>query len=562
MSFSLFRPVVRGTLWRTLLTFCFVRLVIIAILALYLLLNVKKETDPFGHELYWQTCAVYIALAASFLVLALRYRQRLLLQLSMQISVDIVAISILYVAADGMKSGLAILYLFPLAGGAILAPLVPALFFVSVTALFLLAEAGYQMLVAGSEPVFLQAGLYGAAYFAAVVSINRLAGKLIEEEALATRRGADLRIQQAINHLVMADMGDGILVIGRDGEVLTVNPAAARMLGLSSEEDARNGRLSEMPFMAPIAEALSFWMSQSSLDAAGSDAGAFVMIKPRTDGASAIGMPWGSRSEIAVHVKLRFARVDTRNQNEERTVIFLQDVSEIENRAQQLKLASMGRLTASIAHEVRNPLSAIAHASSLLAEETGSPAEQRLLSIIGDNVARLNRMIEDILKLSRKAQMHHQALELAPFLAEILAEFCETHHVRPGLIRRGEMAQYRVRFDPLHLREVIVNLLTNALRYASGEDSSIRIDAFPVAPGRIELHVQDDGPTISPEVRAHLFEPFYTTSNKGTGLGLYLARELCLNNGAMIDYEYRADDAASQPDKMYGRFVITLTAAD
>src|SRR5438093_1124961 len=126
------------------------------------------------------------------------------------------------------------------------------------------------------------------------------------------------------------------------------------------------------------------------------------------------------------------------------------------------------------------------------------------------------------------------------------------------MIELCAMDAYQVRFDPLHLREVLVNLLSNALRYASGRDGSLRIHALAPKPNRLELHVQDDGPAITPEVRAHLFEPFYTTSNKGTGLGLYVARELCLNNGAMLDYEYRMDLSRDGVDEPSGRFVITF----
>jgi two-component system sensor histidine kinase PilS (NtrC family) len=242
----------------------------------------------------------------------------------------------------------------------------------------------------------------------------------------------------------------------------------------------------------------------------------------------------------------------------ERSVIFLQDVTGIENQAQQLKLAAMGRLTASIAHEVRNPLSAIGHATALLGEDLDSAVHLRLLKIVGDNVARVNRMVEDILQLSRKVQPHNEPLALDAFLAEIGAEFQETHALAAGMIAVRGAGQAPVRFDPLHLREVVVNLLTNAIRYASGTPGSIRLSVVGDASGRQELHVQDDGPGITPEVRAHLFEPFYTTSSKGTGLGLYLARELCLNNGAMLDYEYRIDSTTFGLRKPSGRFVITF----
>jgi len=220
----------------------------------------------------------------------------------------------------------------------------------------------------------------------------------------------------------------------------------------------------------------------------------------------------------------------------------------------------MGRLTASIAHEVRNPLSAIGHATSLLGEDLDSAVHLRLLKIVSDNVARVNRMVEDILQLSRKVQPHNEPLALDVFLAELRTEFYETHGLPGDVIGLQVTAGTLVRFDPLHLREVVLNLLNNAVRYASGGPSSIRLYLVSDKARSLELHVQDDGPGISPEVRAHLFEPFYTTSSKGTGLGLYLARELCLNNDAMLDYEYRfeAEPLADGNPKSSGRFVITF----
>ncbi|HCE10770.1 MAG TPA: two-component sensor histidine kinase, partial [Oxalobacteraceae bacterium] len=202
----------------------------------------------------------------------------------------------------------------------------------------------------------------------------------------------------------------------------------------------------------------------------------FVVVKPGDEsalqGATTI---WGWRRELTAHLKLHFAKVKTASLEEDRSIIFLQDVTEIENRAQQLKLASMGRLTASIAHEVRNPLSAISHAASLLGEDRLDPAGSRLLHIIGDNVTRLNQMIEDILQLSRKAQLHGEPLMLASFFVDILAELQSTHALPDGMVQLADMNPYFVRFDPLHLRGVVVNLLTNALRYASSRRGSIRL---------------------------------------------------------------------------------------
>ena len=542
----------RDTFWRSLHAMNGTRIVIATVLLLYLTFD--RQAYAPSYYLYAETCIVYVILAICFALLSFYVRKRFLLQVVAQISIDIAIISLLYLTAGGARSGLVILYLVPLAGAAILAPLTLALLSASLVALFLLGETLYSVFLGERSVPLTQAGLYGMVFFAIVLVVSRLAAKLIGQEELAARRGADLQIQQAINQIVMADVEDGILVVGRDGRVFTGNPAAQFMLGLSDEQ--RDFRLADMPALAPIGQAFSAWLAQAGAKLAPRTA--FVTVKPQ-HGAGGDGQApaWTGRRDLSAHLKLRFARVDTPDEAAERCVIFMQDVTAIENQAQQLKLASMGRLTASIAHEVRNPLSAIGHATALLAEDLSETGHLRLLKIVGDNVARVNRMVEDILQLSRKVQPNGDPLHLDSFLSELRTEFQETHGLAGDMMWLGNTGKAPVRFDPLHLREVLVNLLTNAVRYASGAPASIRIYAVSDTAGRIELHVQDDGPGITPDVRAHLFEPFYTTSNKGTGLGLYLARELCLNNEATLDYEYRFD-APAAAHKASGRFVITF----
>lgn len=546
----------RETFWRSLHAMNSTRIIISLVLLVYLIFD-RKDTDS-GVLLYAETCIAYLLLAVLFGVVTHYVRRRFLLQLSLHIAVDIAIISMLYLSAGGGRSGLVILYLFPLAGAAVLAPLVLALFSASLVALFLLAETIYQVFMGDRSTPLTQAGLYGVVFFAIVLVVSRLADKLIGQEELASRRGIDLKIQQAINQIVMADVEDGILVVGRDGRVFAANPAALVMLGLISEE--AEFRLSDMAALEPVAQAFTAWLPESGTSAGVlAQRAAFVTVKPyQGHGGDPTTAAWSGRRDLAAHLKLRFARVDTPHETAERCVIFMQDVTAIENQAQQLKLASMGRLTASIAHEVRNPLSAIGHATALLAEDLQSPTHARLLKIVGDNVARVNRMVEDILQLSRKVQPNSDPLQLGEFLTELKIEFQETHDLGSDIVWLGNTGASPVRFDALHLREVLVNLLTNAVRYASNKPGSIRVYVVTDAAGRMELHVQDDGPGITPEVRSHLFEPFYTTSSKGTGLGLYLARELCLNNGATLDYEYRFDAAVAGAYKASGRFVITF----
>src|SRR5471030_1251437 len=187
-----------------------------------------RGSGPF---LYVEICGAYLALAIVFVLTAAYARRSFLLQLLTQIACDLTVISLLYLGAGGVRSGLAILYLFPLAGSAILAPLLPALACAAVVTLFMLAESTYQVFVGDGEMV-LQSGLYCAAFFGAVLVVNRLAARRIGQEELAVQRGVEISVQQAVNRLVMANVGDGIVVIGADGQVYAGNPAAQQMLGL------------------------------------------------------------------------------------------------------------------------------------------------------------------------------------------------------------------------------------------------------------------------------------------------------------------------------------------
>lgn len=568
-----------ATFWRSLQTLNVSRLVVALVLLAYLNLRNGKDSWLSEQLLLSEACVVYLLIAIAFIVLKYRYQKHFKLQLAAQIALDIVVISIMYLASGGNKSGLAILYLFPLAGVGILAPLLWGLFFAAFVTLFLLLESLYRILQQEDINLSSQAGLYGAAYFAVVYVVNRLAKNLIQQEALAAERGHALAIQQAINRLVISDMGDGILVVDQTDHLVEMNPAAERMLGAHLIKEVSHMRLRDIPALKPIAEVLST-RSGATLNTTMTNTGimpwameeniSFISIRHAGDATFDSNLPENNlRSDFVTHLKLRFMDVDSADidgfgqDQASYTIIFMQDVSDIENQAQQLKLASMGRLTASIAHEVRNPLSSISYAASLLNEDMSNPAQtQRLLKIVDDNVARLNQLIEDILKLSRKAQADTKPFSLLPLVIEIVQDFVETRGLDPDLIYVDRAITFPVVFDVGHLREVIVNLLSNATRYASGAPGSIKIFAQASTMHRMELHIQDDGPGIGAEVRSHLFEPFYTTSSKGTGLGLYMARELCLNNHALLDYEYHADDPTTMFGESRGRFVINFSLTE
>ena len=574
MALTISPPKISDTLWRSLQTFNFSRL----ILALILFFSLSMKSGPDLWEMdrgkLFIVASIYFACAIAFIFIKRRWNQRFLLQLMSQITIDVVVISILYVGANGGQNGLVILYLFPLVGVGILAPMLLALFTVSVVAIFLLIVNIIALLNSENGNFISQAGIYGASYFAIVFVLNRLAKNLIGQEELARKRGYELAIQQSINHSVIEDMSDGVLVVDQQGFLIETNPAANRMLGMSAFPDLlkTSYKLEQIPSLQPIAQAFSRWKQGQQANSTiwlRNEGDAFVAIRHQGFSGQESNTEKNDHPELEMHLKLRFLLVNDRQGHEtipgapQYTIIFIQNVSDIENQAQQLKLASMGRLTASIAHEVRNPLASISYAASLMGEDIHNETQsKRLLKIVEDNVTRLNQLIEDILKLSRKAQVNVTPYYLIDELNQIVTEFVETHGIQQDVISVIDAARFKVTFDPCHLREVVTNLLSNATRYASGKPNSIRLYAQFGNLQRKELHIQDDGSGISNEVRAHLFEPFYTTSHKGTGLGLYMARELCLNNHSVLDYEYRNDDSSTFNIGVGGRFVINFSTLD
>jgi two-component system sensor histidine kinase PilS (NtrC family) len=222
-------------------------------------------------------------------------------------------------------------------------------------------------------------------------------------------------------------------------------------------------------------------------------------------------------------------------------LILVQDLREVESRAQQLKLAAMGRLTASIAHEIRNPLAAISQAGQFLAEDSSDPLQLRLASIVRDNTRRLNSLVENVLRVARREPSSADEFRLDAFLTDWLAAFIADRELAPDRIGLDLAPSLTVRFEPSQLRQVVDNLVENALRYCTDAPGAVRLVARRSIDGGAELWVLDDGPGLSGEARAALFEPFYTSRAQGTGLGLFLAREFCESNGATLAHaEYRA----------------------
>ncbi len=474
--------------------------------------------DPAWFE---RVVVVYLLAAILYLSTLHRFHGHFDAMLAVHALTDLVALTALMHAAGGLRSGVVVLLIAALAGAAVVSTRRMAASFAAVATLLVLAEASWPMLRGGGDAgMTMTAGLVGVACFATAMTVNWLAIRLHAQEEIARRRGEDLRRQLAVTSQVVAELQQGVLVVGAGGEITTMNPAARTLLGAGAE----------VPSLATGASPASSaaWTVLRRAYARWREAGSAAHDETELS----LPAPGGG----AVRIGLRFLGGDGPGD----AVVILEDQRLVEDRAQQLKLASMGRLSASIAHEVRNPLAAIRHANSLLAERIDDPALARLARIVEDNTVRIDRIVEDVLSIARRERAADESIDLRNFLKGFLAEFVAASGADPRRIAVRLETDRPIRFDSNHLRQVLLNLLGNALRYASAAEGAVLIGWREREPHRLELTVADDGPGLPPEMLEHAFEPFFTTDSRGTGLGLYLARELCSANDATIRYETAA----------------------
>ena len=422
-------------------------------------------------------------------------RDKFELQLSAQAFLDIVAITLLMWASGGMRSGLGVMLLISLTAASIVAPRRLAFLYAALASIALLLEQVYWVLEHDHPTAsFIQPGLLAIAFFATAGVTSWLATRVAANERLARQRGRQLATQTRVNQLVIEDMHDGVLVVDRAGRVVQHNPQAQQLLG--------GGQV------------LGATLSHLVPGHAGS---------PDVTGDIQVG----GRD-------LRLRPLDSRV-GEELSVLLLEDTTRAREQAQQLKLAALGRLTANIAHEIRNPLAAISHAAELLREEKRAEDRERLTRIIHDNSKRLDRLVSDVLQLNRRDRVSAAPLRLHPWLSGFLAEFVANEGVPAERIGLETRRESWIEFDREHLRQVMWNLLRNAARYAGQQSGAVRI-ALRGYGDLVELSVIDNGPGVPSARQGQLFEPFFTTEAKGTGLGLYLARELCAANRATLEY--------------------------
>lgn len=502
-------PAVSVSYWKSLRYFSAYRLVIASLLlgSAYLR-SWSFELVPATNETFYFGAAVFYWLAALGAVLLLRFRRRRFnLQLSFQVLLDIVAITIMMHASGGLRGGLGVVLLVSLAGAGLVGQGRMVLFYAAVATLAILFQQGLLFLERNADlSVFFQAGMLCAGFFASAISARLLARRVVANEELARKRGEALANEVYVSQRVIEEMQDGVLVVTPLGEVRLHNPQAESLLGPISPK-----ALYLDDYSAALDVHFRLWHR------GGGEAGSLVFQVPRSG-------------------KQVCARLLQTQSSAGDTLILLEDMDRLREQAQQMKLAALGRLTANIAHEIRNPLSAINHAGELLQEEISPHSgDGRLLRIILDNAQRLERIVRDVLEVGRRDRCHPEAIALNTALPTYVEEFQLKESVNPAVLTLEPLPPLVLEFDRAHLHQVLWNLLGNALRHCQKLPGSVRLAAREADDGQVELHVWDDGPGIPELVREQVFEPFFTTHNKGTGLGLYLARELCAANGACLE---------------------------
>jgi len=481
------------------------------------------------------------------------------------VGVDLVAFSLLHVAALGSSFNFGALLVLPVLMSGVMTSRLLALGTAASAALMLLVVAWWGAGGSADTPaLMLQSGLAGLGLFIITLLAGELAGRLAREE-LAARGSLELARQQAqLNRLVIEEMADGVLVVDRRLRVRAANPAARSLLVDQGLSPPAPFGLADRAAWITLRQAVERALASGDWPEAGRE----------------VSIDFSPGISRGVRLRVRFMRGRGLDEftappgedggsfaagqagpnaapGEPLVVLLLEDVRTAQARIRQEKLAAMGRVSAGIAHEIRNPLAAISQANALMLEDELPPAQQRLARMVADNVERLKRLVDDVMEVAPGAEPTSLPIDAAATVSAAAADWARTAQMPLGSDSRlrAELPSLPlgVSFDPEHLRRVLVNLLDNAQRHASGAAGAIFLRLFARDESSVVLSVLSDGAPITSDVERYLFEPFFSTRSRGTGLGLYICRELCERYGASI--EYRPRPAA---ERLRNEFVVNM----
>jgi two-component system sensor histidine kinase PilS (NtrC family) len=472
-------------------------------------------------RLFLSACIAYLA-AGMLLVIARRLEwSSLRIVALMNSGIDSAAIGLILYASGGVASGLGILLVLPVAAMAILADHRDAFLIAAVAAIAVLVQQIFVNIDEGVPTTdYTTAGVLGTVLFLIALSTWPIANRLRESEALVKRQEVDLANLAQLSQYIIQHLRESILVIDTHDRIRLINESAAHILGdTNAFPEALLGEAS--PRLLYLLE--TWRQNQGNTAVFPAPDQTFVAA----DGGRIIRAhfaPLGGSSPVPV-------------------IVFLEDTSLLAEKVQQSKLAALGRLSASIAHEIRNPVGAMSHAAQLLGESaTLSSGEKRLTEIMRTNADRVSTIVNNVLRLSKREEARIETLSLQAWTEEFHDEFCETMQLpRERLHATDAGPGVEVRVDPSQLRQIVWNLCENAFRHGATDrpDEIVEIRHGRLSPiGRPFLQVMDRGPGVNPEHAERIFEPFFS-GGRGTGLGLFLARELAQTNGATLLYEPR-----------------------
>jgi two-component system, NtrC family, sensor histidine kinase PilS len=478
------------------------------------------------------------------------------------IGVDIVCFSGLHFLSSGGTFNYVAMLVLPVLMAGVLTPRLTALATAACVTFTLLGAAWLSAAAgdAAATGLMAQAGLTGIGLFVIAVLAGELAGRLAREE-LTAKGSLELARQQAqLNRLMIEEMQDGVLVVDKKGRVRAANPAARRLL-------APQGMCHSAPFRmrgVPEWDRLVSTVDQALLDGYAPEEG------------SDVPLIFDSGVRRTVRVRIRFTRRKRSASNEELCVLLLEDVRSMQARSRQEKLAAMGRVSAGIAHEIRNPLAAISQANALLSEDATTASQRQLTQMVSENVDRLKRIVDDVMEVAAGGRSQATVIDVVAVLSVVCQEWAHSQGLNWFFVSDGTVpapnnasgpesllylmlpkTSLHAVFDTEHLRRVLVNLLDNAKRHASGGPGSVQVSFTEHGLSGLQLLVCSDGEVIPPDVEQHLFEPFFSTRSRGTGLGLYICRELCERYGASIDYRRRSTEAGT-----FNEFFVRMPKQD
>jgi len=494
--------------WRELTIFSAYRLFLAAVL--FVVFWLELPPDFLGSDnpsLYNKVTLAYLLLSFGLAFCSVKQFGRFHANTRLQLVLDIVFLTVIIDTSGGLSTGMGLLLVVVVIAGSTLIPGRLSAFIAAIATLAVLLEVSYSQILGDGITKYSHAGMLGATFFATAILAQTLSDKMKTVSQLADRRGQDVSKLAMLNQHIISSMQTGIIVVDKAGGVSLSNKSARDLL------DLKDGHTNlSLRYLSPILSTqLSTWKANHLFS--------FEPIQIRPD------LP---------EVLARFTALESGE-----TLIYIDSAAVLSQQAQQMKLASLGRLTASIAHEIRNPLGAISHAGELLAEShENDEVTIKLTDIIQRHSARMNGIIETILSMSRRKKVEPKVIILALWLESFIGEFCEMSRVEEGEIElQVSSSLARVFIDEEQLHQIMTNLVNNAWHYSEKKTTSVRVKlTLFVKNNDVIIDVKDNGQGISEQIQQYLFEPFHSDRQGGTGLGLYLAREFCQVNRGQLNY--------------------------